>query len=139
MPNIIPGLGVAVGFAAGFVAGTVLSPVGVLMLPLLAYSQQRSFAGGQTDVLQRPKVVIYPIDETKTHLSEVFTRAPYFLISSGNDKRLVENPYGSTAGNAAYYVVQYVMKFRPDEVVVRNIGRNAADLLESHGVIIRRI
>ena len=131
-----PGTGVAIGFFTGLAVGMALGPMSLLLLPLFLQRPQLQFSGGQRDVLG--DVVIIPIDSSGGYVSEVFTRAPAFMIVQGNSKRIIPNPYKDVPGNAAHLVVNMLLKYNPRKVIVRNIGRNAENLLRMAGVEIEK-
>ena len=137
-----PGAGIALGFAAGVGVGTLLSPFGALALPFILQSMQMQATKGGVKTLMAEDdwTAIYPLSEDKRTVSEVFSRAPYFAIARNKQiEHIVENPYISAVGGAAWQVVNYILQFRPKEVVVRNIGRNTENLLRQRGVLVRRI
>ena len=137
-----PGTGMLLGFVSGFAVGTVLSPVGILALPFIFAGMQKTQAGGKASFAAEydEPIRIYPLDDDKKTVSAVFSRAPYFAVVKGKKiLSIVENPYRNAPGGASWYIVNYLLQFYPQEVVVRTIGRNAEALLYRYGVRVKRI
>ena len=89
-------------------------------------------------------IKIYPVEEDKKTISSVFSRAPYFAVVRGRQTPgkligIYSNPYRDTAYGASRAIVDYLMRFNPNEIVVKNIGRNAEFYFRQLGVLISKV
>ena len=149
MLGLPPGAGVALGFIAGVSVGALLSPFGIFALPFLLQASQSQNKGGESMVFSENDewIKIYPLDEDKRTVSSVFSRAPYFAVVKGSKipgtrghlLGIYPNPYRDSSYGAARMIVEYLMQFHPNEIVVKSIGRNAETYFRQLGVEVRRI
>lgn len=140
-----PGAGMALGFVAGLGIGSLLSPFGLVAIPLLVWSQASK--GGASAMLMSEYdnwVNIYPVEDDRRTIASVFSRAPYFAVTRGKQLPgelvgIYPNPYKNRLHNSSRLIVDYLLQFTPNEVIVKNIGINAENLLKQAGVLISKV
>ena len=140
-----PGAGMALGLVVGLGIGSLLSPFGIVAIPLLAWSQAGKEGASAMLMSEYDNWInIYPVEDDKLTISSVFSRAPYFAVTRGKHLPgevvgIYPNPYRNRLHNASRLIVDYLLQFNPNEVTVKNIGINAENLLKQAGVLISKV
>lgn len=75
--------------------------------------------------------IAIPLDENKTDVCLVLSRAPYFLFWQDENEIIVENPAASSQGGAGIQAAQFLVDNEITDLITPRCGENAAEVFKA--------